>query len=143
MTSDITETAGSGVDALLAGELERVANELAAKHTTIAFVVPVKELTAAVFRALADVPRIPNYDPELAEERAWRSSTRFSLTELHPDPDEFRVTLPDDDDSVVRVTLSTLGENPDERVIDLDLAEAEGFFLAGLAAVAYRRQRRQ
>lgn len=133
MTS--TEFTGSGTDDRLRAELEAEINQLAAKHTRTAIVVPVKQVLAAVYRVLPDVPRIPNYDPEVAAAQTWSSVMEFSLTELHDDPTEVRARY---NEKTGNIRMVVNGEHDQEFELNPDVAE--GFFLAGLAAVAYARR---
>lgn len=148
MTQDTTPSPdipfpGSGIDSRLRAALNEEANRLAASHS-IPIVMPVKEILSAMYRVLADVPRVPDYDHELAGEQAWRTATGYSPSELFPDPSEFQVVareaLEPDQAHTVQLTVRTTG---DERVFDLDLSEAEGLFLAGLAAVLHLKRHRQ
>lgn len=135
-----TSFPGSGTASRLRAALKAVADELAVKHTSIAIVLPVKEVLATVFRVIEDVPRIPDYDPELAKEQAWRTATGFSHIELFDDPEELKVMADQAED---RVTMTVQSSADSAHVLNLDVAEAEGFFLAGLAAVAHLKRQRQ
>lgn len=129
-----TQFTGSGTDDRLRVALEEMANTLATK-TNMPFVIPVKEILAVVYKVFSDVPRIPNYDPDLAwhEQPSWSNTVRISLTEL---PDSMRSvrTYYDDKTGMIRVQIED-GETCDD--IDLEPKVAKGLFLAGLGAVAY------
>jgi hypothetical protein len=133
-----------GTDARMRAELAVMIDELAAKHTRTAIVVPVKEVLACVHRVYANMPRVPDYDPELARLQVWASMIRYVPDEVPEDPYEVRVVateLTADKDPAVRIDVTLPGNVTAD--IELELAQAEGFFLAGLAAVAYQRARIQ
>lgn len=135
-----SEFTGSGTDDRLRVELENVANELAAKHT-MPFVVPVKQILAAVYKVFADVPRIPNYDAELPwnEQPSWMNAMTISLTELPENPSNIRSWYVTDTGEVGVMIES--GDACAE--IKLEPTAAKDFFLHGLAAVLHAERQRE
>lgn len=118
-----------GLDSLLRAEFERVTNEVAAKHTTMPIVTPVRQLVEATVRVVADLPRIPDYDHVVAGVARWEEITAYSPTEV-PDHDPAGIGVQADGGTIL-LTVDGLRDN---RLV-LDPDHAEGLFLAGLAAV--------
>lgn len=132
MTS--TQFTGSGTDDRLRAELEQLADSLAAK-TSIAIAMPVREILAAIYRVLADVPRIPNYDDTLPwnEQPSWSNTITFSPRELPEAQQSVRAFFNDKTGK----TCVMIEEADFCQEIELEPSVARGFFLAGLAAVAH------
>jgi hypothetical protein len=131
---------GDGVDSTLRELLGRVADE-AASRTSIAIVMPTKEILGVFHRVFHTVPRIPDYEPEGAADRRWSTPAVYSSDEIPEGAPELGVHVAETygGDVVVRVLFET-GETCDES--NLDPRHAEEFFLAGLAAVREARRRR-
>lgn len=138
-TREITggEISRVGIGSRLQDEYERIARELAAKHTRIPIAVPTSQLVNATLRLMADVPRVPDYDHDLAMRREWTETAEYSPIAV-PDHDPHAIGVHADGGSVVlRVDL---GETDDDVRLDADYAEA--LFLAGLAAVQHAKATR-
>jgi hypothetical protein len=121
----------TGVDSRLREALSRVADDLAAKHTRMAIAVPVKQIITAVFEVIADLPRIPDYDSTLAAKQVWSSEVVYASDEVPDDPAECTVRV-----NGAAVAVRVIEDGADTEVL-LNPQHAEGFFLAGLAAVAH------
>lgn len=127
---------GVGTDSALRRELEKIMDEQERRGKGIPFYMPVKEIVSAAHAAFADVPRIPDYDDELARERVFcTDADPVDRGEL-PTYDEVQVRS---EDGYVTVTISTDGE-PIELIFDPEAAQ--GLFLAGLSATAQARKDR-
>lgn len=124
----------TGVDSQLREALRQVADDLATQHTRMAIAIPVKQIVAAVFAVLADVPRIPDYDPTLASEQVWSSEVVYASDEIPDDPGECTVRV---EGAAVAVRVITDGAYKE---VLLSPQQGEGFFLAGLAAVAHLKK---
>lgn len=125
---------GVGVDSKLKQRLSDMADEVGAKNTRIAIAVPVREIIAIFHDVFDSVPHVPDYDPERDGLR-WGGLAAYSPGEVPEPTPEVGVKLTDDGVSVVFET----GETSDDA--ELTLAQAEAFFLVGLAAVAEGKRR--
>ncbi|NUT90890.1 MAG: hypothetical protein HOY78_02555 [Saccharothrix sp.] len=126
-------TTHTGVDSTLRAEFERIAVDLAAKHTKLAIVVPVRQLVDATVRVVADMPRIPDYDDVTARAQVWTETTDYSPTVV-PDFDPATCGVHAQDTSV---KVWMLGADGDGASLVMEPEQAEAFFLAGLAAVRH------
>lgn len=122
-----------GLDSALRSEFERVANDVAARNTRTVIAVPVRQLVEATVRVVQGLPRVPDYDPVVAAIARWEETTDYSPVEV-PDCDPAGIGVEADGAAVV-LTL----DNVRDGRLALDADHAEGFFLAGLAAVRAAR----
>ena len=127
-----------GIDQRIRDALERVADEEAAKSTRVPIVVPVKQISEAMYRIFSGVARIPSYAHARAVEKVYATRLDYSPSEVPPDPDEFQVLAELAGDSPTVVLYDT-GR---KRAHEFEIETAEELFLAGLAAVAAARARR-
>lgn len=131
----------TGFDSRLRDEFERVTDEVAARHTSMPIVVPVKELVEAVMRLLPDLPRIPDYDHVSASLARWTETTvydRYSVPDT--DPDSIGVFVRDQGPDLGKVCVEFSRPGADvTSTLDLEPDAAESFGLAVLAACAYAK----
>lgn len=121
---------GAGTDSAFRRELNEIMDKQAGR-ANMPFYMPVKEILAAAYRAFSAVPRIPDYDHEVATKQVWSSASEpVELGDL-PSVDELHVQL-ERGDVVITMTPAE-GEAVE---IAMDPSDAETFFLAGLAAAA-------
>jgi hypothetical protein len=125
---------GVGVDSLLKQKLSDMADEVGARNTRVAIAVPVKQIIKIFYEVFGNVPHVPDFEPEFADRR-WGGVGAYSPGEV-PDPQpEVGVRLTDDGVAIMFET----NESSDDAT--LTLAQAEEFFLAGLATVAEGKRR--
>jgi len=129
----------AGLTTQMREALRQVADEVGAR-ASIPVAVPGKEISEAMFKIFSDVPRIPDFDPELAREVTYTSVVEFEPDEVPPPPVSLRVFVDQENDNAddPKVILA-LPEVADMVAFDPD--EAERLFLAGLAACRYARAR--
>jgi hypothetical protein len=132
-------TTHTGVDSILRAEFERIAVDLAAKHTKLAIVVPVRQLVDATVRVVEGMPRIPDYDDVAARAQVWTETADYSPTEV-PEFDPATCGVHAEGASV---KIWMVGDDGDGASLVLEPEHAEAFFLAGLAAVRHAAAERE
>lgn len=115
--------------------LEQVANKVAAR-SRIPIAVPGPEISEAIWEIFSDVPRIPDYDPT---ERVWSNTVTYAADEVPPDPADVSIAIEGDENQLM-INVAPPGQDPIR--MPFEPAAAEELFLAGLAAVAEVRRRR-
>lgn len=129
---------GVGTDSLLKQKLSDMADEVGARNTRVAIAVPVKEIIRIFHEVFTSVPHVPDYDPE-RETLRWGGIGTYSPGEV-PDPqNEVGVQLTEDGVVITFEMFDTAGGAQEDAL--LTLAQAEEFFLRGLAAVAEGKRR--
>lgn len=130
----------TGMQSRIRAALKRVADQAGAS-TRIPIAVPGPQITEAMWKIFSDVPRIPDYDQEMANQRTWCSEVPYVSDEIPPEPEEIGVYVEADPDGVDKVQIELTDREGHPHKILLNVAEAEEFFLAGLAATTFLRSR--
>lgn len=126
---------GTGIDSMLRQKLSDMADEEGARNTRVAIAVPVKQIIAIFHEVFGNVPHVPDYDQFAFEAQRWGGLGTYSPGEVPEPQAEVGVKLVEDS---VHVVFET---NDSEDAAELTLAQAEQFFLAGLAAALEGKRR--
>ena len=129
---------GTGVDSKLKQRLSDMADEVGARNTRVAIAVPVREIIAIFHDVFQDVPHTPDYDHTQGGLR-WGGISAYSPSEVPEALPETGVSLSGDNSIHVHYEPNIASEGPPP--VELTLAQAKEFFLAGLAAVAEGERR--
>lgn len=135
----------TGFESRLRDALERMTDQVAARHTSMPIIVPVKEIIETLTRLLPDIVRVPDYDHVSASLTKWTEATNYDRYAVpDADPDSFGVFVRDQGPDAGRVCIEHT-EPGEDRTSTFDFEDpdyAAGFFLAGLAACAYAKSQR-
>lgn len=138
------EASRTGFDSRMRDALERMTDEVAARHTNMPIVVPVKEILETVRAVLPDLPRIPDYDHTSAALARWTEASEYNRYAVpDADPDSLGVFVRDQGADIGKVCIELARPGDDTTAtLDFDPDYIESFGLAVLAACAYARTRR-
>lgn len=135
----------TGFDSRMRDALERMTDEVAARHSSMPIVVPVKEIMETITSLLPDIPRVPDYDHVSAHVAKWTRASEYNRYAVpESDPDSLGVFVRDQGPDLGKVCVEfTQPGNVTTSTFDFEDADyAESFFLAGLAACAYAKAQR-